>query len=721
MRLPARSQKRGSLIEELRKTCKACAPWRLGEDNDGYQLESAYIFAGGIGVDVALYDLRMTGGGRSSGNQSVQRYRPHALRNKSSVAVSGIDLSRNKRELLVSYESDQIYTFPIFPDSSAAGPTLSDIECHETDPMPELCSYGGHLNRMTFLKQAKYAGPNDEYICTGSDSGHAWIYEKDSGAVVSLIKADNHTCNGIVPHPSLPYFITYGIDSTAKLWRATVPVDNEVDDSDLGRFKYSRGAVYEKSIIVSKWSDTRRGRAIDLEDEDVSFFPDEVTDEDEDLEDDMGMMGIFLRSRYSSNTPYIGNNLMNLNKRLKRNYFTCCRSLGMSEVEPVKSGIAPLRRRVALMKSRYQSDRLGLVWNSCTPWLMKPRQRILEQWQREENGLTDETSYGALADLVPDDPSSWIPFERLMTNPPESGGASFNLERYADFFLDSRTDDSIAPFARVSPINEDNGSSYTSLEAAVDNLDAKCASQKHSIQSNEDIVGSSKRQPNSHTQAWDILFQTVSLLKEAGNDALKASLPSLAAQRYDKAINYCSIAYLEFPIGNSLFLAEHQYLMTKNSGFECRWNPLLKQLVMIRLNLSMCFLKDELNDAKEALSQANLALRELRPFATEKGVVLTGKKLSKKRKDEPDETFKEAKTLQAKAYFRLGSAQLAATDFEEAVNSFDKSAKCSKEVDLEVEAAVVRKLNEAKRRRKEKKEKERKKFKFMFSSKDDDE
>jgi tetratricopeptide (TPR) repeat protein len=210
-------------------------------------------------------------------------------------------------------------------------------------------------------------------------------------------------------------------------------------------------------------------------------------------------------------------------------------------------------------------------------------------------------------------------------------------------------------------------------------------------------------------------------LKEAGNDALKASLPSLAAQRYDKAINYCSIAYLEFPIGNSLFLAEHQYLMTKNSGFECRWNPLLKQLVMIRLNLSMCFLKDELNDAKEALSQANLALRELRPFATEKGVVLTGKKLSKKRKDEPDETFKEAKTLQAKAYFRLGSAQLAATDFEEAVNSFDKSAKCSKEVDLEVEAAVVRKLNEAKRRRKEKKEKERKKFKFMFSSKDDDE
>ena len=724
LRLPARSQKRGSLVEELRKTCKSCAPWRLGQGNDDYQLESAYVFAGGSGVDVALYDLRMTGG--SSGNQAVQRYRPRALQNKSSVAVSGIDLSRNKRELLISYECDQIYTFPIFPDASAAGPTLSDIESSDcaTDkrsdkPIPELCSYGGHLNRMTFLKQAKYAGPNDEYICTGSDSGHAWIYEKDSGAVVSFIKADNHTCNGIVPHPSLPYFITYGIDSTAKLWRATVPVDNEVDDSDLGRFKYSRETEYEKSIVVSKWRDARRGKPIDLEDEDVSFLPDEIADDDDDLDDEIGMMGIFLRQRYTNSLPYIGNNLMNLNSRLKKNYFTCCRSVGMGEVEPVKSGISSLRQRVALMKSRFQADRLGLEWNSRTPWLMKPRERILEQGQKEGKSSTDMISYGALADLIPDDPSSWIPFERLMTNPPEAGGSPFNVERYERFFLESLADNSITLVARANQINVLDESSEHPLEATVDSLDAKCASQKHSIQSNESLAESSEGESYSHTQAWDILYQTVSLLKEAGNEALKSSQPLLAAQRYDKAINYCSIAYLDFSVGNSLFLAEHQYFITKNGGFECRWGPLLKQLIMIRLNLSMCFLKEELKDTNEALSQANLSLRALRPFATEKGVVLTGKKLSKKRKDEPHETFKEAKTLQAKAYFRLGSAQLAAADFEEAINSFDKSAKCSKEADLQVEAAVVRKLNEAKRRRKEKKEKERKKFKFMFSSGDE--
>jgi hypothetical protein len=49
---------------------------------------------------------------------------------------------------------------------------------------------------------------------------------------VAFIRADHSTCNGILPHPALPYFITYGIDSTVKLWRATIPIDNNIDDSD---------------------------------------------------------------------------------------------------------------------------------------------------------------------------------------------------------------------------------------------------------------------------------------------------------------------------------------------------------------------------------------------------------------------------------------------------------------------------------------------------------
>lgn len=63
--------------------------------------------AGGSGTDVGLYDLRMTG--RTS-SQAIQRYRPRPLRRKSSVSISGIEVSKDKRELLVAVSIDLMYT-----------------------------------------------------------------------------------------------------------------------------------------------------------------------------------------------------------------------------------------------------------------------------------------------------------------------------------------------------------------------------------------------------------------------------------------------------------------------------------------------------------------------------------------------------------------------------------------------------------------------------------
>ncbi len=234
LRVPPRSQKRGSLVPELRDCCRACVPWRLGVGNDidvgcnGGELESAYVFAGGNHTDVGLYDLRMMGSSSllssssssddASYNIAIQKYRPTALHGKNDVAVSGIDLSKDKREILVSYESDHIYSFPVF--GGIRDPTLSDVEqaLSKNGTVSDYASYGGHLNHLTFLKMARYAGPNDECevaflsrdrlyklirmvssnllrrhttaifyldyctdICTGSDSGHAWIYEKVRG------------------------------------------------------------------------------------------------------------------------------------------------------------------------------------------------------------------------------------------------------------------------------------------------------------------------------------------------------------------------------------------------------------------------------------------------------------------------------------------------------------------------------------------------------------
>ena len=96
--------------------------------------------------------------GRPS-SQAVQKYRPRPLRRKSAVSISGIEVSRDKKELLVAYESDQCYTFPIFPqNASSVDPTISDINASTEDlsngakPISELAQYGAHLNRLTFLK-----------------------------------------------------------------------------------------------------------------------------------------------------------------------------------------------------------------------------------------------------------------------------------------------------------------------------------------------------------------------------------------------------------------------------------------------------------------------------------------------------------------------------------------------------------------------------------------
>lgn len=92
-------------------------------------------------------------------SKAVQVYRPRDLSEDAPVSVSGIDISKNKKELLVSYENDQIYTFPICPNAKcAAGPSVDELlelanDLEENGNVQrELCAYGGHLNRYTFLK-----------------------------------------------------------------------------------------------------------------------------------------------------------------------------------------------------------------------------------------------------------------------------------------------------------------------------------------------------------------------------------------------------------------------------------------------------------------------------------------------------------------------------------------------------------------------------------------
>jgi hypothetical protein len=97
-----------------------------------------------------------------------------------------------------------------------------------------------------------YWGPCDDYICSGSDSGHIFIWERASARLVRVLEADEHACNGIVPHPHLPLLASYGIDSQAKLWapspeQAPPAHDTQVEQDAL--LEHNLACVYSSAQL----------------------------------------------------------------------------------------------------------------------------------------------------------------------------------------------------------------------------------------------------------------------------------------------------------------------------------------------------------------------------------------------------------------------------------------------------------------------------------------
>lgn len=100
--------------------------------------------------------------------------------------------------------------------------------------------YTGHRNARTMIKEATFWG--NDYVMSGSDCGHVFIWNRKTGELVMLLRADDHVVNCLAPHPTLPYLATSGIDYDIKLF---APVGQYDDDEDHCRFDK------EKSIDVS--------------------------------------------------------------------------------------------------------------------------------------------------------------------------------------------------------------------------------------------------------------------------------------------------------------------------------------------------------------------------------------------------------------------------------------------------------------------------------------
>lgn len=721
LRVSPREQERRSLLTSQppnashsrysSASCKACAVWSPHQ-SPNENTEPNFVFAGGANEYVELLDLRMDG----SNKKVLQRYKPRCLSNSGNVSVSGLDVSKDGRELLVSYESDQIYTFPVFYEaSSLAGPSLDEIdaasakfvESHD-EFLPELACYGGHLNRFTFLKNAKYAGPNDEYITTGSDSGKAWIYERKTGSVVSLLSTDTSTCNGVIPHPSLPFFITYGIDSTAKLWRAAPCVDPTVDDSPSARAKASLDVPYEMSPITKQWGGVEA--LMQRFDEERTVMPDLAATVEE-----MASCGRFASHASSairgSGSARFGNALRRLPYLLRQTRYECFRSALEGRTVPIEQPLEWLTVGVHLNRLRLQAARLGLRVNPSAPWIFE--------------GTMD--SKLDKADLVPDNASDWLLYDKHMTRTPLDVQMNFNLKDYGDVLRRAFPDNS-AFFDCEGGENIKKVPWLTAEEQGIDDGADDPASQRTSLD------GACSGSCAFKAKSRKLLFKTAVLLKEGGNQAVKQGLVHTAAYRYDKAIHYCAVAFMQYPEGMTrlkhLTEGHHAELTALKIRDQVRprnaitvWSPMLLILIAARLNLALLLVKPEFAQPDRAADQARTVLQLLLPFAFKEGKVIvvlsqgsdkTERAISN---EEPVATYREAKALQAKAYFRLGSAEFDMGDYLAAVKSFESSLKSSSvsSPNSKPDALLVRRLQEAKRKRQSIKKRARKQLQTFLA------
>ena len=77
--------------------------------------------------------------------------------------------------------------------------------------------YKGHCNSRT-VKDVNYYGLNDEYIVSGSDDGHFFIWDRKTTEIVNILEGDGEVVNVVQGHPYEPLIACSGIDSTVKIF-----------------------------------------------------------------------------------------------------------------------------------------------------------------------------------------------------------------------------------------------------------------------------------------------------------------------------------------------------------------------------------------------------------------------------------------------------------------------------------------------------------------------
>lgn len=150
---------------------------------------------------VRIYDQRKIH--ENVNNGVLKKFCPHHLINTDYPSyITSLMYSYDGSEVLTSYIDEDIYIF----------------NSYDSDRAEYAKRYKGHRNNAT-VKGVNFYGPRSEFVMSGSNCGHIFIWEKSSSQIVQLLEADERgTINCIDPHPYLPVLASSGLDHDVKIW-----------------------------------------------------------------------------------------------------------------------------------------------------------------------------------------------------------------------------------------------------------------------------------------------------------------------------------------------------------------------------------------------------------------------------------------------------------------------------------------------------------------------
>jgi DDB1- and CUL4-associated factor 8 len=180
-----------------------------------------------------IYDTRkICLDGNSRFGRPTEHFCPPHLIGKDKDGITGLAFSQTS-ELLASYSYDSIYLF-----STEHGLHFNNIEVGErllmdetegacninTEPLP-FCrdklpipkTFKGHQNMHT-VKGVNFLGPNCDYVTSGSDCGHIFIWRKKDGELIRVVKGDKGVVNCVEQHPFGLVVASSGIENDIKIW-----------------------------------------------------------------------------------------------------------------------------------------------------------------------------------------------------------------------------------------------------------------------------------------------------------------------------------------------------------------------------------------------------------------------------------------------------------------------------------------------------------------------